>query len=71
VSNVVYALWAVFVVVLLIIYFVFLEMKPKVDPFLLGIALVAVSVGPVAALLYKLSFEKSRWQDSKYSPFGS
>jgi len=37
----------------------------------LVLALVAISIIPILVLIYHISFEKRRWEDSDYSPFQS
>jgi hypothetical protein len=71
IGNLVFGMWAAFVGLLFVIDLIFVSFKPKVDQFLFFLALVAVSAVPIGTLIYRFSFEKSRWEDSQYSPFTS
>jgi len=37
----------------------------------LFLAMVFISIIPILVAFYQFSFEKRRWADSDYSPFGS
>lgn len=60
----VYVLWPIFAGVLLVLYLIISALRSGVDGGWFFLALVALSVVPVVALLYSLSFEKSRWEQS-------
>jgi hypothetical protein len=64
--------WLMFAALLIIMDGVFSLgiLKHEVSQFWFFIALAGVSIMPVATLLYSSSFEKSRWKDSEFSPYG-
>jgi len=69
----VFALWGLFALLLLVLDFVFLSgvVKPKVDQGIFFWSLVFVSVVPIGALIYRFSFETSRWKDSEFNPYAT
>ena len=73
VDGSVFAWWGLFGLALLLLDFLFLSgiVKPKVDQGLFFWALVLVSVLPIGALIYRISFESSRWKDSEFNPYAT
>ncbi|MFN0051282.1 MAG: DUF4178 domain-containing protein [Planctomycetales bacterium] len=67
-----YRWWGLFAAVLFGLNLLFnTSLAQGADLGLFFVALLAVSVIPVCALLYGHAFEKSRWQDSQFSPYDS
>jgi hypothetical protein len=69
----VFALWGLFALLLLVLDFVFLSgvVKTKVDQGIFFWSLVFVSIVPIGALIYRFSFEASRWKDSEFNPYAT
>ena len=68
----IYGHWLLFGLALGVMDVVFSSriLKHEVSQFWFCLSLAGVSIMPLAALLYSSSFEKSRWQDSEFSPYG-
>lgn len=73
VDSRVFAWWGIFIAVLILLDMIFLSgvVKPKVDQGMFFWALVFVSVVPVGSLIYRFSFESSRWKDSEFNPYAT
>lgn len=70
VDNQVFMHWAMFVLVILGIWTVVSPFKKAgVDTALLIWALILISILPICAILYKWSFDQSRWKDSEFNPY--
>jgi uncharacterized Zn finger protein (UPF0148 family) len=68
----VYLSWAGFVVVLILLDMAFTtSLSKEVDQGMFAVCLLAVSVLPLGAAVYAWGFEKARWADSEFSPYGS
>lgn len=67
----VYALWAGFAAVLLLLNLLFSSavITKPVSQFHFIVALIVLSTWPVAMMLYRRQFEVQRWQESDYSPY--
>lgn len=63
--------WAGFVAAIFLFYLLGSAIGPGADGWLGIWAAVFVSVIPIGALVYRHSFEVSRWKDSEYSPYPS
>ncbi|HEY2249883.1 MAG TPA: DUF4178 domain-containing protein [Planctomycetaceae bacterium] len=68
----IYVQWLMFAIALIVMDGVFSSgiLHHEVSQFWFFMALAGLSVMPVIALLYSSSFERSRWQDSQFSPYG-
>lgn len=72
VDRQIYAYWGMFALLLLILDGAFSSgfLPHEVSQFWFFAAVVAVSIIPAIALMYSFSFERSRWSDSPFSPYG-
>lgn len=72
VDNRVFLWWLVGGLALALLFTLFkMGIASQVDTGIFVWGLVFLSVVPVGAALYKFSFEKRRWQDSDFSPYGT
>eukprot|EP00913_Durusdinium_trenchii_P028398 g26626.t1 len=68
VDSGVFAWWGIFAVALFVLDLIFVSgiVKPAVDQGIFMWGIVMLSVIPVGALIYRISFESSRWKDSEH-----
>jgi hypothetical protein len=69
----IFTTWAAFLLVLILMDVVFVNawITPRLDQWLFTYAVFFVSIVPIGALLYNLSFEYQRWSQSDYSPYAT
>jgi hypothetical protein len=71
VDNRVYLWWPAFAGLLLLLFVIFKAgVAPQVDTGIFWWSIVFVSVIPLGALFYGHAFERSRWKDSEFNPYG-
>ncbi len=65
------ATWAAFIGLLFLLDFALSARSggPKVDQMFLVYAMLLISIAPICALFYRVSFEARRWQNSDFPPF--
>lgn len=72
VGNEVYGYWLVFVVFIAAAWGLLSNMRASGVDTALGVwALILVSLQPLGTMIYKSSFEVSRWKDSEFNPYAS
>lgn len=73
VDSSVFAWWGIYAAVLIGLNIVFNTgiVKPSVDQGIFVWALVLLSIIPIGALIYRISFESSRWKDSEFNPYAT
>jgi hypothetical protein len=72
-TGAIFRTWSIFLLVLILMDVVFVNawITPRLDQWLFSYAVIFVSIVPVGALLYNLSFERQRWSQSDYSPYAT